>query len=57
MSDPNVSLRSFILSVTPAAAMKLRWPKVTVAEMAARNILFDEDEHYVERLVAESDPS
>jgi hypothetical protein len=56
MSDPNVSLRSFIISVTPAAAMKLRWPMVTADEMARRNILFDEDEGYIERLVKETLP-
>ncbi|GGD58532.1 DEAD/DEAH box helicase family protein [Pseudoxanthomonas indica] len=51
LDDPNVALQSFILSVTPAAAMRLRWPKVTDEQMAARNILFDEDEHYVDTLI------
>ena len=54
MNDPKVSLRSFIVSVTPAAAMKLRWPNVTDAEMAQRHILFDEDEGYVGRLLSQS---
>lgn len=53
LGDPNVTMRSFILSVTSAAAMKLRWPKVTDEQMAERNILFDEDEHYLSQLLAE----
>lgn len=55
IGDPNVSLRSFIVSVTPAAEMALHW-NVSREEMAERNILFDEDEHYVERLVSEASP-
>lgn len=55
ISDANVSLRSFIVSVTPAAEMALHW-RVTPEQMEARNILFDEDEHYVERLVAQTCP-
>ncbi len=55
LDDPKVSLRSFIVSVTSGAEMALHWG-VTDAEMAARNILFDEDEHYVSRLVQESVP-
>ena len=51
LDDPKVSLRSFILSVTPAAAMKLRWPKVTETQMAERNILFQLDEYYVSKLL------
>ncbi len=56
MLDPNVSLRSFIISVTSASAVKLRWPNVTQAQMAERNILFDEDESYVAHLVRETMP-
>jgi hypothetical protein len=55
MQDARVSLRSFIVSVTPAAEMALHWG-VSREQMAERNILFDEDEHYVTRLAAESAP-
>ena len=55
MGDANVSLRSFIVSVTSADEMALHWG-VTKADMAARNILFDEDEHYVRTLVKASVP-
>ena len=54
--DPAVvSLRSFIVSVTPAAEMAVHWG-VKPEQMAERNILFDEDEHYVQRLIRESSP-
>lgn len=56
MGEANVSLRSFIVSVTPAAEMALHWG-VTRGQMTERNILFDEDEHYVDRLVSEASPS
>lgn len=55
MGDANVSLRSFIVSVTPAAEMALHWG-VTPEQMAARNILFDEDDRYVDRLLVEASP-
>lgn len=55
LGDPNVSLRSFIVSGTSAAEMEVHW-KVTRKKMAERNILFDEDEHYVQRLIRESSP-
>lgn len=55
LGDPDVTLRSFILSVTPASEMALHWG-VTPGQMAERNILFDEDEHYVDTLVRESAP-
>lgn len=55
INDATVSLRSFIVSVTPAAEMALHWP-VTREQMEARNILFDEDEHYLERLIAQTQP-
>ena len=55
MGDANISLRSFIVSVTSADEMALHWG-VTRADMAARNILFDEDEHYVRTLVKASVP-
>lgn len=55
IGDPNVSLRSFIVSVTPAAEMTLHWA-VTPEQMAARNILFDEDEHYVDTLIRTTVP-
>lgn len=51
MGDTNVSLRSFIVSVTPAAEMAMHWD-VTREEMAKRNILFNEDERYMERLLS-----
>jgi hypothetical protein len=50
IGDPTVSLDSFILSVTPAAEMKLHWC-VTDAQLAERQILFDEDPDFVDRLV------
>lgn len=53
MSDPKVSLRSFIISVTSATEMALHWG-VTDEQMADRNILFDEDEGHIARLVQES---
>ncbi|MBS0455969.1 MAG: DEAD/DEAH box helicase family protein [Proteobacteria bacterium] len=55
IGDGSVSLRSFIVSGTSAAEMALHW-KVTKQQMNDRGILFDEDEHYVERLVGEADP-
>jgi hypothetical protein len=55
IGDPHVSLRSFIVSVTPAAEMAIHWG-VTPSQMAERNILFDEDEQYVERLIMASLP-
>ena len=55
MRDPDVSLRSFIVSGTSAAEMELHW-QVTRQEMAKRNILFDEDESYMERLIQISLP-
>ena len=55
LGDPDVSLRSFIVSVTPAAEMAVHWG-VKPEQMAERNILFDEDEHYVQRLIRESSP-
>ena len=55
INDVNVSLRSFIVSVTPAAEMALHW-RVSREQMEARNILFDEDERYVELLVAQTSP-
>ena len=55
LGDPDVSLRSFIVSVTPAAEMAVHWG-VKQEQMAERNILFDEDEHYVQRLIRESSP-
>ena len=55
LGDADVSLRSFIVSVTPAAEMAVHWG-VKPKQMAERNILFDEDEHYVQRLIRESSP-
>ncbi len=55
MADPDVSLRSYIVSGTSAAEMEMHW-KVTRQKMAERNILFDEDEGYVARLIRESAP-
>lgn len=55
MADPNVSLRSYIVSGTSAAEMEMHW-KVTRQQMAEQNILFDEDESYIERLLEESVP-
>ncbi len=55
LADADVSLRSFIVSVTPAAEMAMHWG-VNPKQMAERNILFDEDEHYVQRLIRESYP-
>ncbi|MEZ5466722.1 MAG: DEAD/DEAH box helicase family protein [Lysobacterales bacterium] len=52
INDPHVALESFIISVTPAAEMKLHWSK-SEAEMAARHILFDEDADYLARLLGE----
>lgn len=54
--DPNVSLRSFIVSVTPAAEMALHW-NASREQMAERNILFDEDDGYVEKLVTSFPPA
>ena len=55
LGDADVSLRSFIVSVTSAAEMAVHWG-VKPKQMAERNILFDEDEHYVQRLIRESSP-
>ncbi|GHD73187.1 type III restriction endonuclease subunit R [Luteimonas padinae] len=55
MADPDVSLRSYIVSGTSAAEMEMHW-KVTRQKMAERNILFDEDDGYVARLIRESAP-
>lgn len=55
LGDPDVALRSFILSVTPASEMALHWG-ITLGQLAQRNILFDEDEHYVDTLVRETTP-
>ena len=56
IGEAGVSLRSFIVSVTPSAEMALHWG-VSREQMTERNILFDEDEHYVQRLVTETAPS
>ncbi|UJJ58105.1 MULTISPECIES: hypothetical protein [Rhodanobacter] len=56
VDDANVSLRGFIVSVTSASEMALHWG-ATREQMVARNILFDEDEHYVAQLVAETTPA
>lgn len=53
LKDPNVALRSFIVSVTPASEMAMHWG-VTPAQMAARNILFDEDVDYIAKLISET---
>lgn len=53
LGDENVSLRSFIVSVTSADEMAMHWG-VTREQMAERNILFDEDEGYMERLMSEA---
>lgn len=50
IGDPNITLRSYIVSVTSAAEMALHW-NVTRDDMAERNILFDEDERYIEAIV------
>lgn len=50
IGDSSVSLDSYIVSVTPAAEMCLHWG-VTDAELAARHIVFDEDEDYMRRIV------
>ena len=50
IGDKAVSLDSYIVSVTPAAEMRLHWG-VTDAQLAERHIVFDEDEDYVRRLV------
>ena len=50
LGDSNVTLRSFIVSVTPAAEMALHW-NVTPEQMAKRNILFDEDEGYLKAVI------
>lgn len=55
VGDPNVSLRSFIVSVTPAAEMALHWG-VTREQIAERSILFDEDARYIEVLLEASLP-
>src|SRR5690606_18613354 len=55
IGDPDVSLRSFIVSVTPAAEMALHWG-VTRGEMTQRNILFDEDPAYMQHLIQQSEP-
>ena len=55
MADPDVSLHSYIVSGTSAAEMEMHW-KVTRQKMAERNILFDEDDGYVARLIRESAP-
>ena len=55
LGNPDVSLRSFIVSVTSAAEMAVHWG-VKPKQMAERNILFDEDEQYVQRLIRESSP-
>jgi hypothetical protein len=51
MASADVTLHSFILSVTPAAEMAMHWG-VTRGDMAARNILFDEDENYITTLLS-----
>lgn len=55
LADPDVSLRSYIVWGTSAAEMEMHW-KVIRQKMAERNILFDEDEGYVARLIRESVP-
>jgi hypothetical protein len=52
IGDPAVSLDSFIVSVTPAAEMRLHWG-VTDQQMADRHIVFDEDEDYIARILGE----
>ena len=56
LADANVTLQSFILSITAQADLRLKWPKVTDADYAARNILFPTDPMYIERLVASTLP-
>jgi phosphotransferase system IIA component len=51
MGDGDVSLHGFILSVTAAAEMALHWG-VSTEQMAGRNILFDEDENYIKKLLS-----
>lgn len=51
IGDKAVSLDSYIVSVTPAAEMRLHWG-VTNAQLAERHIVFDEDEEYIRRIVA-----
>ncbi|MFO1517137.1 MAG: hypothetical protein U1F22_09480, partial [Lysobacterales bacterium] len=51
IGDAAVSLDSYIVSVTPAAEMRLHWG-VTDAQLAQRHIVFDEDEDYVRRILA-----
>jgi hypothetical protein len=51
LGPDNVTLHSFIISVTPAAEMALHWG-VSAAQMAARNILFDEDQSYIRTMLA-----
>jgi Type III restriction enzyme, res subunit len=52
LNDKNVELSSFIVSGTAAAQMSLHWGK-TRKEMAARNILFLEDEAYLNCLFSD----
>lgn len=52
LNDGDVTLQSYILSATSAADLRLKWPKITDADYAARNILFDTDETYIARLLA-----
>ena len=55
INHPDVSLRSYIVSVTPAAEMALHWG-VEKEQMIQRNILFDEDEEYPAQLIAATLP-
>lgn len=56
LADADVTLQSFILSITTQADLRLKWAKVTDADYAARNILFPTDPMYIERLVASTLP-
>lgn len=50
LNDPKVALRSFIVSVSSASEMAMHWG-VTAEQMADRNILFDEADDYIGRLL------
>lgn len=53
LGDPKVVLNSFLISNTPSSEMKMMW-RIEKAEMAARNVLFQDEDDYVRQLLVSS---
>ena len=53
IGDATVSLDSYIVSVTPAAEMKLHWG-VKDGQLAERHIVFEEDEDCIRTILSGS---